>query len=244
MKFLAFIIFFLNGVCAFSKPLLVGVITNAPPFAAIAHTPNGTYFYGFSIDIMNNICRQIDAECVFKQLTLSNQLTMLNEGAVDLVLLANPYDAEKLKSYAISLPYMLSKVQFIALQNSTTHEGDLIKNFKIGVLKTTFYELLLNTPYKNNNTIVPFNTLNQLISNLVRHNVDLILLNSAVAYSYINNGLYDIKAVSDEFSLGEGYGIIALPNKSNLIKKINKAILNIQANGTYINIYKKYYNPD
>ncbi len=242
MKLFVFLILFVNSIYGFSKDLVVGVITSAPPFAEMSVTPDGSYFFGFAIDIMNSICKQLNIQCIFSPLTLNTQFTALNEGKVDVVLLANPYEPAKLSSYAISLPYLISKVRFITLQNNPVKKGDPIKNFKIGVIKTTYYDLLEHTAYKNNNTIIPFGTLPDLLAALVGSKVDLILLNSDLAYYLMNNNTYGVKAVSDEIVLGQGYGIIALPSNAALITSINKAILAMQTNGTYLTIYNTYYN--
>lgn len=241
MKFFVFLILFFNSIYGFSKDLMVGVIT-VPLFSEMSTTPDGTYFFGFAIDIMSNICKQLNTKCIFSPLTLKNQFATLDEGTVDVVLLANPYELDKLSSYAISLPYMISKVRFLTLQSNPVKKGDPIKNFKIGVIKATYYDLLENTPYKNNNTIIPFDSVPDLLTSLVRGKIDLILLNSDIAYYFMNNNTYGIKAVSQEIVLGQGYGIIALPSNTALIQSINQAIINTQKDGTYLAIYNKYYN--
>ena len=221
---------------------MVGVITGAPPFSEMSDSGDHTYFYGFSIDIMNNICKQLNVGCVFSPLTMKTQFEALNLGKVDVLILATPYQVSHLRNYAVSLPYVVSRAQFVTLQDSTIQEGTLIDHFKIGVIKTTYYDLLKNSPYKKENTIIPFDSITDLISALIDHKLDLIVLNSAIAEYYINNDTYGVKTVSEEMTLGDGYGIIARPTNAALIREINKAILNMQADGSYIGIFNKYYN--
>lgn len=242
MKLFVFLILFLNSLCGFPRGLTVGVITGVPPFSEMSDSGAQTSFYGFSIDIMNNICVQLNRECIFSPLTLDTQFAALEEGKVDVLLLPIPYQFSRLSNYAVSLPYMVSRVQFVADKNSPIQKGAPIKNYKIGVMKTTFYDLLNKSPYKKDNTIVPFDNVPDLISSLMDHKVDLIVLNSAIAYYFVTNNTYGIKSVSKEMSLGDGYGIIALPENNALIKDINKAILTMQANGSYLSIYNKYYD--
>lgn len=242
MKRVVFLILLLINSYAYSQELRVGVITAAPPFAEVAEAGNQTYFFGFSIDVMTNVCKQLKLSCVFKPLTLQTQFSSLNNGTVDVILLANPYEFSRLSNYAVSLPYLISTVQFAARADSPIKKGSVIDNYKIGVMKTTFYDLLINSPYKKNNTIVPFGTVTDLITALNKGKVDIIVLNSAIALYFINNGTYKIKTVSPPISLGDGYGIIALPNKKPLIKAINKALLNMQSNGSYLSLYSRYHD--
>ncbi|MFA1369849.1 transporter substrate-binding domain-containing protein, partial [Legionella pneumophila] len=41
--------------------------------------------------------------------------------------------------------------------------------------------------------------------------------------------------------IGNGYGILALKNNAPLIMKINKALLQIEKDGTYLEIYNTYF---
>jgi ABC-type amino acid transport substrate-binding protein len=147
----------------YSKEIRVGVISGAPPFSSSYSTSKGIFFYGFSIDVMNAICNRIDVNCVYKTLSLTNQFQSLKEGSIDVLLLANPYEPEKLKQYAISLPYFISKVQFYANKNSTMNQLALV-NLKIGVIATTFYNLLNQSPYREGNQIIPFTSIMECIT--------------------------------------------------------------------------------
>lgn len=242
MKVLVFILLLSNSIYLWSKDLTVGVITATPPFSEMSQTANGAYFFGFSIDIMNDICRKVQITCTFSQVTLDTQFAALEDGTVDVVLLAYPYDFSKLSQFAISLPYLVSNVQFVTSQASPLKKGDPIRNLKIGVIKTTFYNLLNTSSYGKNNEIIPYVGVDNLITALADRQVDAILLNSAIAFYYINNNTYNIRPISPEIAMGGGYGIVALPANNDIIKNINQAILKMQADGSYITIYNKYYN--
>jgi ABC-type amino acid transport substrate-binding protein len=48
--------------------------------------------------------------------------------------------------------------------------------------------------------------------------------------------------LGDEFSIGEGYGIIARLGRTDLIAEINKALLAIESDDTYLNTYRAFFN--
>ncbi|KTC71528.1 glutamine ABC transporter [Legionella birminghamensis] len=228
----------------FSAPLVVGVGVSGLPIAQKIYSVKGPYYFGFCIDLMNDICKAIGESCTYKDTTLDNQFELLDQGKVDLLILSSPYTPYELSEYAASVPYAVSKMQFMALQNSPLNHLSDIKNKKIGALKNTFYSLLVESPYGSKNEIIAYNTNDELISDLTQHKVDLIAMNNVVAYTLMYNSTYSIKPVGHSIPLGEGYGIIGLPNKKALIEKINRAILSIENDGTYASIYRKYYIPE
>ncbi|HAT9019967.1 TPA: transporter substrate-binding domain-containing protein, partial [Legionella pneumophila subsp. pneumophila] len=44
-----------------------------------------------------------------------------------------------------------------------------------------------------------------------------------------------------KISIGEGYSIMANPDQFVLIKKINKILLEMEADGTYLRLYSEYF---
>ncbi|KTD57598.1 transporter substrate-binding domain-containing protein [Legionella shakespearei] len=240
------IVIFMIGLVtvSFGATLKVGVGVSGAPIVEKVASEHGPYYFGFCIDLMDNICARIDQQCVYKQITLNDQFESLNNGDIDLLVLVSPYSPEDLKQYAMSIPYAVSKIQFVALQNSPIDDLADIKNKKIGVVKTTFYNLLLRSPFHNQNQIIAYKSDSELLTDLAQKKIDVIVLNNVVAYRLKTNDLYNIKFVGKDMPLGEGYGIIALPDKTSLINEISKAILSLQKDGTYVSIYQKYYKPE
>ncbi|CEG58774.1 transporter substrate-binding domain-containing protein [Legionella fallonii] len=238
-----FIVMLFISTLSFSAPLKVGVGLSGPPIAERVVTAHGPYYFGFCIDLMNKICQRIGQKCVYRGVTLKNQLELLDNGSIDLLILSKPYTSLDGKQYAISIPYAVSKIQFIALKNSPINKVEEIKDKKIGAIKSTFYDLLLQSPYHEHNQIIPYNLEGELLDALAQKKVDVIVFNNAIAYRLATNNFYDIKLIGRDLPLGDGYGIIGLSDKAALITEINKAILSIQKDGTYASIYRKYYEP-
>lgn len=228
---------------SFSSPLKIGVGVSGPPIVESVYTDEGRYYYGFCIDLMNEICKRIGESCVYQSITTNNQFELLDSGNIDLVILTRPYSSFDLKNYVISIPYAASKIHFLTLKSSPINDIADIKREKIGVIKDTFYKLLTETSFNNNNQIIAYNSTSDLFSDLAQNKIDVIVLNNAIAHNLVRNVLSNFKIVGRSIPLGEGYGIIALPDKAAIISRINKAILSIQRDGTYAAIYQKYYNP-
>ncbi|MGL5742701.1 MAG: transporter substrate-binding domain-containing protein [Legionella sp.] len=226
---------------AFSSPLIVGVGVSGAPIAEKVNTTHGSYDFGFCIDLMNEICKRMKISCSYHDINLKNQFALLDSGKIDVLILARPYMPYDLKQYDISIPYAASKIQFVTLKNSSINHISDIKDKKIGVIKSTFYDLLIQSPYGKHNQIIPYTSVPDLLTDLMYNNLDAIVMNHVIAYSLANNSLYNIKLIEHDLPLGDGYGIIALPDKAALIEQIDKAILSIEQDRTYASIYQKYY---
>lgn len=236
-----FIIFCLISNLSFSSPLKVGVGVSGPPIVEKVITNQGPHYFGFCIDLMDNICKRIGKACTYSEVTLNNQFDLLDNGKIDLLILTRPYTSYSLKQYTFSIPYATSNIQFITLKDSPINKITDIKNKKVGVNKNTFYGLLLKSPYGKHNQIISYDNTTDLFSDLEQNKIDVIVLNHAIAHNITSNNIYNIKAIGHALPLGNGYGIISLSDRASLIEEINKAILQMEHDGTYTTIYQKYY---
>ena len=96
----------------------------------------------------------------------------------------------------------------------------------------------MESSYHNHNQIIAYNSVSDLMSDLAQGNLDMIVLNNVFTHNLTSNYLYNLKLLGPNVPLGEGYGIIALPDKVALIKKINQAILSIQKWNLYLYLSK------
>ena len=238
---IVFVMMLFISTISFSSELIVGVPTSGLPLAEKINSSKGPYFFGYIIDIVNNICARIGKICVFKEVTLQNEFDLLNSGKIDILVLARPYVPLDQKLYATSIPYAVSEIEFIATKKSPINKIADINHKKIGAIKSTFYNLLLQSPYGKKNQIIPFDNMFDLIADLLDNKVDVIVLNKVIGIAVTHNKFYNFKVVGDS-PLGNGYGLIGLPDKKLLIMDINKAILEMEKNGIYVLIYQKYQN--
>ena len=71
--------------------------------------------------------------------------------------------------------------------------------------------------------------------------IDAILFNVNIFKYLSNNKIINFLPVGNPINIGNGYGILALKKNTNLINKVNTALLNIKNDGTYEKIYNKYF---
>jgi len=239
IKRIVYIILLVMNSIVYSTSLTIGVLAFAPPFSLLSGNNNSS---GFSIDLMNEICKRIDVHCRYKELLFLDQEKILKSGGVDIVLTLTPISSIDDKYYSSSLPYLPSNAQFLTLKNNGIKTINDLKNKKIGVVKISLFLSYLQNK-KMFSEIIEFNNLSDLISAIVNKKVDAVIMDHNIALytvngNFIENGIL----IGDEIPFGLGYGMFALKKNAALISKINSALLNIESDGTYTFIYNKYFS--
>lgn len=223
----------------FAEKLIIGTRPFAPPFEIAADNQNNVT--GFDIDLMMNICQRIHAECSFKQLEFSQLFSQILSGKIDLAISAITITEERKKHYLFSLPYFQSSSQFMTNTASKINALDDIRGKKAGVEQSTIGKNLITTRFNDSSvTIVEFHSSQDLLLDLTNGKLDVILLASETAqYWDANNKL--LKLIDMPMPDGFGYGIMTNPKNGELINRINSALLDLQNDGTYQHLYKRYF---
>lgn len=239
MKTLVFVILFITNISAYSATINIGVLNFAPPFSSLA---GKNHYYGFTIDLMDKICKRIHSQCVYKSISPDRQFGELEQGTVDIAFLPIPISSTIPEQFMYSLPYLASNGQFLSLANSNIKTIGDIKNAKIGVVQDTLYPILADSNFAQTNTIKGYKAVTEMINGLQNHDVDVVYVNASVAKYILNNAMFDFQYVGNKIAMGQGYGILALKKNAALIGKINNALLDMEADGTYLKIYDQYFS--
>ncbi|QMT61807.1 transporter substrate-binding domain-containing protein [Legionella sp. PC997] len=239
MKRVRHILFFILLVItplAYSNTVIVGVSKSAPPFSAI---DGSNHYFGFCIDLMDEICKRLNITCEYKPVTMKNQLAILNAGDIDITFPPSPIPQSLSANYVYSLPFMTSDGQFLTMSSNIKTIKDL-KNKKIGTLEASDLEDTLAL-YTSRDNIKSYPKISLMITALLNNNVDAIILNINIFKYLTINKVINFKPVGKPIVLGNGYGILALPKNTALINGINKVLLQMENDGTYETIYNKYF---
>ena len=166
-------------------------------------------------------------------------------------LMANRVDAaingititrERLQTISFSRPYLKAGLAIaVREKNQDIKDLNTLTGKKIGVqIGTTGANYAKTIP---NVEILIYNTGYEFFQELLNGNVDAVLCDGfATLYATKAGNLSRIKIVG-ELLTQEYYGI-AMPKDSLHLDTINKAIATILANGTYKQIYQKWFNAE
>lgn len=239
MKRLVLIGSLLLTMSVFAKTLMIGSSPENPPFSNLDR-PGGNFF-GFDIDIMKAVCDRIKADCKFVPLEFDDEFVNLKDGHIDLAIAAIIITPERQARFLFSLPYLESNAGFMALQSSSINTPNDIESKTVGTRKGTPFKALAMALYDNHVNVIEYPYTPDLLDALRDKKVDAVFMDLEPSkYWYANNStLY--KMVGTAIPIGDGYGIMASKSQGDLIAQINQALLSMEADGSYLDIYTRYF---
>ena len=239
MKRLLILIILIMTSFSQAQALVIGVAPNSPPLSSLADKQN--HFYGFEIDLINNICLRIKLPCTLTPVFIKQVQPDLMAQKIDLAIEAYIIPNTPPPGFIFSLPYLPSNAEFIVEKNSTIMTPADIQNKTVGVRHGTLFDDLLHTLYGNKVSISKYMTGGEVLSALTNGNVDAILTDSVVADFWMLNSGGEYRLIGKKIPIGNGYGILANMGQEALMAKINQALQSMMADGTYSNIYSRYF---
>ena len=238
VKSLIFLLLICLSTLIHGEDIVVGVVNNEPPYTSAL--VNGKGYYGFCVDLAEEICSRLKVTCKYKETKFDRQLEDMRNGYFDMTFFPSPITSTKKEDYMYTLPYLLSLGQFITLSDNDINSIKDLENKKIGVLKSSGLKTSFLANYVSLDNVIEFPDTTHILNALSSHEIDAILINSSVT-KYLINNVGNLKRVGKPVTLGEGYGISLLKSNAELAHKINKILLQMQEDGTYAKLYNKYF---
>ncbi|HHT0595018.1 TPA: transporter substrate-binding domain-containing protein [Legionella anisa] len=230
---------FTSSLFAQGEPLNVGVESFAPPFVMQG---NHNQLFGFDIDMMNNLCKIMNRTCTFRVMRFSQLLEAVANQKIDVAVSSITITTERAKLVNFSLPYLQSFSRFLERASNTkeTFSLDLLNTKKIGLeTGTVFFDQLQEMGVKNPN-VNYYGGIQEQLAALGGGNVDIILLDNPTAIYWASNSASTFRLIGPRFTYGYGYGIAVNPADSNLLTKLNQALVQYQNSDEFKQNYNKY----
>jgi arginine transport system substrate-binding protein len=212
--------------------------------ASLADQDN--HFYGFEVDIMHTICQRMNMPCTFKGVTPSSIPDDLVNQKIDLAIAAIIIPSDPILGYIFSLPYLASNAEFLTTKQSSIQGPADIIHKRVGVRRGTLmggrlFANFVSKLYQGKVVILEYADINELIDALNNNKVDVIFANAVAADYWLVNNTNLYRIIGTRIPVGDGYGIMTNLGQEALIDKINKALLSMEADGTYLAIYTRYF---
>ncbi|MGM9455220.1 transporter substrate-binding domain-containing protein [Legionella bozemanae] len=217
----------------------------------------GTLFYdppfiistgeGFDIELSRLICKHLEIECELIPKKGPNQLyDALKNGEIDLAISGITVSPVRKADYIFSLPYLLSKNQFLTLKQNHFDSIDDLNGSKIGVIHDelsggVLYSYL-NKNYQNKFKIIEYETPEDMFAALHDKTISAVFLYRSDMNFWNQNGNDLFKPLGDVVVLGEGIAIMAKPQQAALIARINKILEKIEEDDSYLTLYQTYFS--
>lgn len=204
-------------------------------------TANGN-LEGFDIDLMNAIAKVAKFAIQFESLPFDGMISSLQAHRVDAAISGITITAQRLKTISFSRPYFKAGLAIAVRQdNQDIKDFNSLKGKKIAVqIGSTGADFAKTIP---NAKISTFNSGPDFFQDLLNGHVDAVVSDAfATLYAIKNGKLKGIKVVNN--LLTEEYYGIATPKNSPYLDAINEGIATLLSNGTYRQIYQKWFNAE
>ncbi|MEH2118571.1 basic amino acid ABC transporter substrate-binding protein [Nostoc sp.] len=217
-------------------------VATDPTFIPFEIQTASSHLEGFDIDLMNAIAKVAGFAVQFESLPFDGMISTLQAKKVDAAISGITITAERLKTIAFSRPYFKAGLAIAVREdNQNIKDFNSLKGKKIAVqIGSTGADFAKTIP---NAKISTFNSGSEFFQDLLNGNVDAVVSDAfATLYAIKNDKLKGIRVVADLLTQ-EYYGI-ATPKDSPHLDAINKAITTLLSNGTYKQIYQKWFNTE
>jgi ABC-type amino acid transport substrate-binding protein len=239
MRVLVLLLAFILNTHIYAETLVVGLPPFSPPFVMTADNKN--HYIGFSIDIMSEVCKQMQVKCRYKSFTFGDTFTQLINNAINLAIGSFTITEERMQIIRFSLPILDSQATFLALADSPYATIDALAGKTVAAEADSVFVEYVTQKYGQKIKIISYPSIAELMIALENKDVDAVVFDIETAYFWIGNNNDMFKTVGAPFHLGQGIGIMANRNNQALIERVNQALLSMEKDGRYLRIYDTYF---
>ena len=198
---------------------------------------------GFDIEVVQAIAKKAGFEVKFVNTPWEGIFNALGQGDRDMIVSAVTITAERKQTMDFSNPYFDAQQLIAVKETSKVAKFADLKKLKVGVQTgTTGDEAVSKLLGKTSTSIKRFESTPLALKELESGGVDAVVADNGVIIHYVaNNPGGKFKTVADPEFVPEQYGIAIKKGNTELAEKVNKGLADIQADGTYTQIYTKYF---
>lgn len=198
---------------------------------------------GFDIEVVRAIARKAGIEVKFVNTPWEGIFNALAQGDRDLVVSAVTITDERRQTMDFSAPYFDAQQLIAVKDNSKVAKFADLKKLKVGVQTgTTGDEAVSKLLGKNSTNIKRFEGTPLALKELESGGVDAVVADNGVVIHYVaNNPGGKFKTVADKEFVPEQYGIALRKGNTELLDKVNQGLAAIKADGSYDQLYAKFF---
>ncbi len=236
----------LLGGCSLNPPASGGEktlkVATEPAFPPFEFQGPGDQGQGFSFDLMNAIGGAANFKVNFQSVPFDGIIPALQARTVDAAISSITITEARAKAVAFSRPYFKSGLAIaVRSENQDITNFDSLKNKKIAIqIGTTGAEKAKSIPGAKIRT---FDSAPLSLQELANGNVDAVINDAPVTLYAIKSGNLQGIKIAGTLLTEEYYGIPTAIGSPNLAL-INQGLATVIKNGTYRQIYQKWFNAE
>ena len=197
---------------------------------------------GFDVDIANALCADMKMTCEITAQDWDGIIPGLKAGKYDAIVAAMSVTPEREQQVSFTEPYFSNTLVFLAKKDSSfdpSNSNDINTN-SIAAQRSTISSQWFEETYPDANMKL-YDTLSNAFLDLGSNRVDAMVSDKLPALEWLGStsgSHYVLKG--EEIDINDNFAIAVRPG-DELQTKINQALANIKADGTYDEINQKYF---
>ncbi len=216
------------------EKLTVGSDIPYPPF----EQGKPGHYTGFDVELMEAIAEKMGRTAEFQDTSFETIFRDVGQGKFDAVISAATITPEREKAVDFSNPYYLSEQAILVKEGSNIKSLADLEGKTVGAQQgTTGQELAKEKA--NASEVRPFPEGPDAVNALKAGTVEAVVIDAPVAQNAVekSGGVEIAEKVPTE----EEYGIAVGQGETELLEEINKGLKEVEEDGTYAKIYKKWF---
>ncbi|MFQ3789104.1 transporter substrate-binding domain-containing protein [Halomonas sp. A29] len=211
-------------------------------------TPEGE-LTGFDIDLGNALCEEIGVTCEWIEQEWDGIIPGLLARNYDAIMSSMSINDERRQTVLFSDSYITIPGAWFAPEGSELSEinEETLSGKNIGVQRGTTYDSYATDNYGRIANISRYSTADDMVLDLQAQRLDIVFLEYVVGQAtLLDNPDGDFHVVGEmvtepEEYFGEGFGIAFRPRDEALAQRFNEALATLKEDGTYDEIYQRYF---
>ena len=201
---------------------------------------DGLEITGFDVEIAKKIAEKLGKELVVEDMAFDTLIMALNSDKVDFIAAGMTATDERKTQVDFSDSYFKSQQMIIVKADDTTiTTADDLAGKKVGVQLGTTGDLFVSTT-EEIAEVAQFQAGTQAVMDLKNGKIDAVVIDAEPAKK-MTEGQSDLKLLDAPF-IEEEYAIAVKKGSDEILAAINETLAAIKADGTYDEIYAKYFD--
>ena len=220
--------------------LKAGVRYDFKLFSFINKSYESKKIVGFDIDLLRYIANEWDVELSLQQVSSKNSISMLQTNKIDLLTSLTINQIKKDSGIGYTQPYFFDGFAVLVNKNSKKKNLTSFNGSKVAVFKN-FESGKKLRQYSNLAIIIKYKDYLKAIDNLKKGSIDAIIANLTWCSDQVKNSNGKLKIINNLISQ-KPHSIGMIKDELNFKDAVNFTIQKSIIDGTYIKLYKKWFN--
>lgn len=218
------------------KIVTVGTEATYPPFT---YKEKGK-LTGYDIEVMDEVAKRAGYKVEYKAMDFKGLIPALDSKRIDVIANQMGINKDRKKKYAFSDAYTVSGSTIIV--NNKTDDIKTLEDLKGKTVGSTQGSLYAKTAEEAGAKVKYYKGANQVLKDLEAGRVDAAMNDRLFVLTELKKAGYKVKAVGETFDKNESGLMMAKDSKYT--EDFNKALAEMQEDGTLADLGKKYFNED